>query len=84
MAQKKSGGASKNGRDSAGKRLGIKAYGGQLVKAGNIIVRQRGTKFYPGHNAGMGGDYTIFALVDGRVSFRHSKGKVFVDVLPLD
>ncbi len=84
MAQKKSGGASKNGRDSAGKRLGIKAYGGQFVKAGNIIVRQRGTKFYPGLNVGMGGDYTLFALIDGKVNFRHSKGKVFVDVLPLD
>ena len=72
MAHKKAGGSSKNGRDSESKRLGVKIYGGQSVKAGNIIVRQRGTKFHPGINVGCGKDHTLFALKDGRVKF--SKG----------
>lgn len=69
MAHKKSGGTSRNGRDSAGKRLGVKRYAGQFVKAGNIIVRQCGTKFHPGENVGCGKDYTLFALTDGVVRF---------------
>jgi large subunit ribosomal protein L27 len=84
MAQKKSGSASKNGRDSNSKRLGIKASDGQFVKAGNIIVRQRGTKLYPGVNSSLGSDYTIFSLTDGIVKFRKTKHKTFVDVLPLN
>ena len=69
MAHKKAGGSSRNGRDSAGRRLGVKKFGGQQAVAGNILVRQRGTKFYPGANVGMGKDHTLFALVDGRVQF---------------
>ncbi len=69
MAHKKAGGSSRNGRDSESKRLGVKRYGGQLVPAGNIIVRQRGTEFHPGENVGMGKDHTLFALVEGRVQF---------------
>jgi large subunit ribosomal protein L27 len=69
MAHKKAGGSSRNGRDSAGRRLGVKRYGGQAVTAGNILVRQRGTKFYAGRNVGMGTDHTLFALIDGRVEF---------------
>ncbi|MDX2145217.1 MAG: 50S ribosomal protein L27 [Rhodospirillaceae bacterium] len=84
MAHKKSGGSSKNGRDTRGKRLGIKKFGGQDVVAGNIIVRQRGTKWHPGTNVGVGRDWTIFALVDGKVSFRTSKqGRVLVSVDPM-
>ena len=71
MAHKKAGGSSNNGRDSAGRRLGIKKYGGEFVKAGNIIVRQRGTKFHPGDNVGMGKDHTLFALKEGKVTFMH-------------
>lgn len=78
MAHTKSQGSSRNGRDSASQRLGIKRFGGHLVKAGNILVRQRGTKFRPGVNVGLGKDYTLFAKVDGTVSFRARK----VDVLP--
>jgi large subunit ribosomal protein L27 len=74
MAHKKSGGSSRNGRDSAGKRLGVKKFGGEAVVGGNIIVRQRGTKFHPGDNVGMGRDHTLFALVDGKVGFVKSKG----------
>ena len=70
MAHKKAGGSSRNGRDSAGRRLGVKKFGGQEVVAGNIIVRQRGTKFHAGTNVGMGRDHTLFALVDGTVSFK--------------
>ena len=70
MATKKAGGGSRNGRDSSGQRLGIKKFGGQLVKAGNIIVRQKGTKVHPGKNVGMGTDYTIFALIDGTLDFK--------------
>ncbi|MFZ0268952.1 50S ribosomal protein L27 [Caulobacter sp.] len=69
MAHKKSGGSSSNGRDSAGRRLGVKKFGGQKVAAGNIIIRQRGTKFYPGANVGMGKDHTLFALIEGAVAF---------------
>jgi large subunit ribosomal protein L27 len=69
MAHKKAAGSSRNGRDSESKRLGVKRYGGQVVKAGNIIVRQRGTEFYPGTNVGMGRDHTLFALVEGQVKF---------------
>lgn len=81
MAQKKAGGSSRNGRDSAGRRLGVKKFGGQSVIAGNIIMRQRGTKVCPGENVGMGRDHTLFSLVDGRVRFqRRSGGKVHVSV----
>jgi large subunit ribosomal protein L27 len=69
MAQKKGGGSTRNGRDSEAKRLGVKAYGGQLISAGSIIVRQRGTKFHPGTNVGLGKDHTLFALVEGKVKF---------------
>ena len=69
MAHKKAGGSSRNGRDSISKRLGVKRYGGQLVKAGNIIVRQRGSKFHPGQNVGRGKDYTLYAKMDGHVKF---------------
>ncbi len=69
MAHKKAGGSSRNGRDSAGRRLGVKKYGGELVIPGNILVRQRGTKFYPGENVGMGKDHTLFALIKGNVQF---------------
>ena len=81
MAHKKAGGSSRNGRDSAGRRLGVKKFGGEAVIAGNIIVRQRGTKFHPGENVGMGKDHTLFALCDGNVSFRQRAGKrMFVSV----
>ncbi|MFZ5749109.1 MAG: 50S ribosomal protein L27 [Pseudomonadota bacterium] len=73
MAHKKAGGSSRNGRDSESKRLGVKKFGGQAVIAGNILVRQRGTKFYPGTNVGMGKDHTLFALTDGRVAFKEGK-----------
>jgi large subunit ribosomal protein L27 len=83
MAPKKAGGSSRNGRDSDGKRLGVKRYGGQKVLAGNILVRQRGTKMDAGQNVGIGRDHTLFATVDGVVSFRtRSGGKVEVNVLP--
>ncbi len=83
MAHKKAGGSSRNGRDSAGRRLGVKKYGGEIVIPGNIIVRQRGTKFHPGDNVGMGKDHTLFALSDGAVAFRDGKGgRTFVSVLP--
>ena len=83
MAHKKSGGSSRNGRDSESKRLGVKKYGGELVLAGNILVRQRGTKFHPGTNVGLGRDHTLFATTTGNVKFtakRESKG--FVSVIP--
>jgi len=82
MAHKKAGGSSRNGRDSAGRRLGVKLYGGQVCIAGNIIVRQRGTKWFPGENVGMGKDHTIFATTDGRVEFRKGlKGRTFISVV---
>ena len=81
MAHKKAGGSSRNGRDSAGRRLGIKKYGGEAVIPGNIILRQRGTKWYPGDNVGMGKDHTIFAVIEGKVKFtRKAGGKVYVSV----
>ncbi|GBD40848.1 50S ribosomal protein L27 [bacterium HR39] len=82
MAHKKSGGSSRNGRDSPGKRLGVKIFGGQRVIPGNIIVRQRGTRFHPGKGVGMGRDHTLFALVPGRVEFRQRYGRTFVHVVP--
>ena len=83
MAHKKAGGSSRNGRDTAGRRLGIKKFGGENVVAGNIIVRQRGTKWHPGTGVGLGKDHTIFALVDGNVEFRtRANSKVFVSVAP--
>ena len=69
MAHKKAGGSSRNGRDSESKRLGVKRYAGELVKAGNIIIRQRGTRFHPGNNVGLGKDHTLFALIEGKVKF---------------
>ena len=84
MAHKKAGGSSRNGRDSAGKRLGIKAFGGELVIAGNIIARQRGTKWHPGTNVGMGTDHTLFALEAGAVAFRKkANGRTYVSVNPI-
>ena len=81
MAHKKSGGSSRNGRDSDGRRLGVKKYGGEAVLAGNILVRQRGTKFYPGANVGLGKDHTLFALGAGRVRFHDGKqGRKYVSV----
>jgi large subunit ribosomal protein L27 len=83
MAHKKAGGSSRNGRDSAGRRLGVKKYGGEAVIPGNIIVRQRGTKMFPGKNVGMGVDHTLFATVEGSVKFHTGiKGRMFVSVLP--
>ncbi len=84
MAHKKSGGASKNGRDSHSKRLGVKRYDGQFVRAGNIIVRQRGTKIHPGFNVGMGRDYTLFAKIDGLVKFEKRGGRKVVSVYPVE
>jgi len=83
MAHKKAGGSSNNGRDSAGRRLGVKKSGGQAVIAGNIIIRQRGTKFFPGDNVGMGKDHTIFAKIEGCVTFQTKRNKrTFVSVQP--
>lgn len=82
MAHKKAGGSSRNGRDSAGQRLGVKKFGGETIEAGNIIVRQRGTKFHPGSNVGMGKDHTLFATIDGTVEFRQGfKRRTYVSVL---
>ena len=84
MAHKKAGGSTRNGRDSAGKRLGIKKYGGEAVIPGNIICRQRGTKWYPGSGVGMGKDHTIFATEEGQVKFNKGfKGRTFISVLPV-
>ncbi|OFX07786.1 MAG: 50S ribosomal protein L27 [Alphaproteobacteria bacterium RIFOXYD12_FULL_60_8] len=81
MAHKKAGGSSRNGRDSAGRRLGVKKFGGEAVIPGNILVRQRGTKFHPGTNVGIGKDHTLFALTEGRVAFRErANGRMFVSV----
>ena len=83
MAHKKAGGSSRNGRDSAGRRLGVKKFGGEAVLAGNILVRQRGTKFYPGANVGMGTDHTLFAKAAGRVVFRQkAEGRTYISVEP--
>ena len=84
MAHKKAGGSSRNGRDPGGRRLGIKMFGGEEVVAGNVIARQRGTKWHAGRNVGVGRDHTLFALTNGRIQFRtKAKGRVFVSVLPM-
>ncbi|GLI34790.1 50S ribosomal protein L27 [Desulforhabdus amnigena] len=84
MAHKKAGGSSRNGRDSAGQRRGVKRFGGELVRAGNILVRQVGTQFHPGKNVGMGRDYTIFALIDGMVAFEYKdKTRQKISVYPI-
>ncbi|NBE09496.1 50S ribosomal protein L27 [Paragemmobacter ruber] len=84
MAHKKAGGSSRNGRDSAGRRLGVKLYGGQTAIPGNIIVRQRGTTYFPGQGVGMGTDHTIFAVTEGKVTFKKGlKGRTFISVLPV-
>jgi large subunit ribosomal protein L27 len=83
MAHKKAGGSSRNGRDSAGQRLGVKRYAGQAVTTGNILIRQRGTKWRPGEGVGLGKDHTIFAMCDGQVAFRvKAQGRVYVSVIP--
>ncbi len=83
MAHKKAGGSSRNGRDSAGKRLGVKLFGGQTAVAGNVIIRQRGTEYHPGSNVGMGRDHTLFALIDGKVEFGVGyKNRRFVHITP--
>ena len=83
MAHKKGLGSTRNGRESESKRLGVKRFGGEVVRAGNILVRQRGTKFWPGRNVGIGRDHTLFALIDGVVSFRERKGRRYVEILPI-
>jgi large subunit ribosomal protein L27 len=84
MAQKKAGGSSKNGRDSIGRRLGVKKYGGEVVVSGNIIIRQRGTEFFPGDNVGMGKDHTLFAMANGQVKFlTKAKNRTYVNVIPM-
>ena len=82
MSKTKGGGSTRNGRDSHSKRLGVKRFDGQVVTAGTILVRQRGTRFHPGENVGLGGDDTLFALADGSVKFGRRKGRSVVDVLP--
>jgi len=83
MAHKKAGGSSRNGRDSEGRRLGVKKFGGEKVLGGNILVRQRGTTYHPGTNVGMGRDHTLFALVDGNVKFEEKdKGRTYISVVP--
>ena len=82
MATKKVGGSSRNGRDSAGRRLGVKKFGGQIVISGNILVRQRGTKFHPGSNVGIGKDHTLFAKSDGKVIFKKKRTRTFISILP--
>lgn len=85
MAHKKGAGSSRNGRESESKRLGIKLFGGQAARAGNIIVRQRGTKHHPGDNVGIGNDHTLFALIDGKVEFRRKRdNKSFVSIVPIE
>lgn len=84
MAHKKGAGSTRNGRDSNSKRLGVKRYGGEYVIPGNIIVRQRGTKFIPGNNVGLGRDHTIFALVEGEVKFENRHGRKIISVYPLE
>ena len=84
MATKKGGGSTKNGRSTAGRRLGIKKFGGEVVLAGNILARQRGTKFHPGNNVGIGRDHTLFALIEGKVEFRKfAKNKTKINIQPL-
>jgi large subunit ribosomal protein L27 len=84
MAHKKAGGSSRNGRDSEGRRLGVKKFGGEIALAGNILARQRGTKWHAGQNVGLGKDHTLFALINGRVEFNtKAKGRVYVSVRPM-
>jgi len=83
MSKTKGGGSTRNGRDSNAQRLGVKVFGGSTVHAGTIIIRQRGTKFHPGKNVGIGGDDTLFALVDGSVQFGQRKGRKVVDIVPV-
>lgn len=83
MAHKKAGGSSRNGRDTAGKRLGVKKFGGEAVRAGNILVRQRGTTFHAGDNVGVGSDYTLFATADGHVSFKKTRVRTYISVTPV-
>ena len=82
MATKKAGGSSRNGRDSAGRRLGVKKFGGQIVISGNILVRQRGTKFHPGSNVGIGKDHTLFAKSNGKVFFKKTRTRTFISIIP--
>jgi large subunit ribosomal protein L27 len=83
MAHKKAGGTTRNGRDSPGQRLGVKRFGGQAVNGGEILVRQRGTKFHPGHNVGLGRDHTLFALCHGQVAFATKRdGRTYVSIMP--
>ncbi|MET4806799.1 50S ribosomal protein L27 [Limibacillus sp. MBR-115] len=82
MAHKKAGGSSRNGRDSEGRRLGVKKFGGEAVLAGNILIRQRGTKYHPGTNVGMGRDHTLFALIEGKVSFHKTRDRTTISVEP--
>jgi large subunit ribosomal protein L27 len=82
MSKKKGAGSSRNGRDSNAQRLGVKRFGGERVTAGTIIVRQRGTRFHPGHNVGRGGDDTLFATADGHVKFAHRRGRRLIDIVP--
>lgn len=82
MAHKKAGGSSRNGRDSDGRRLGVKKFGGESVLGGNILVRQRGTKWHPGRNVGMGTDHTLFALVDGKVEFKSGRTRNYISIVP--
>ena len=84
MATKKAGGSSRNGRDSAGRRRGVKKFGGENVLPGNIIIRQRGTKFHPGDNVGIGKDHTIFATINGKVAFKKTRVRTFVSVVPTE
>ncbi len=84
MAHKKGMGSTRNGRDSTSKRLGVKKYAGEVVKAGNILVRQRGTHFHPGYNVKRGGDDTLFALKDGKVVFERRKNRIYISVYPLN
>jgi large subunit ribosomal protein L27 len=84
MSKTKGGGSTRNGRDSNAQRLGVKRFGGEKVTAGTIVIRQRGTKFHPGKNVGIGGDDTLFALVDGSVQFGQRKGRKVVDIVPVD
>ncbi len=84
MAHKKGGGSTRNGRDSNSKRLGVKCFGGEQVIPGNIIVRQKGTRYHPGNNVGLGRDYTIFAMAEGRVMFETKHGRKYVSVYPLE
>ena len=82
MATKKAGGSARNGRDSIGRRLGVKKFGGENVLAGNIIVRQRGTRIHPGNNVGIGKDHTIFATINGKVTYKKTRIRTFVSVIP--